>query len=380
MSILHISHKVIKGLPNILGRKFMINRINKSWMAIFILFVFVLVSGCGDNEKNKKESPAPAVSTNQIQPAVSGSSVSNTAPIAMSEQAATTDIAVSVDGKILKKSELESKVKDTIKMLKDKIPADKQKEVQENVKKQLINQFVVRTLLSNEMAKRKIEVSDQEIKATTEKIKASIPPNKKLDEFLKENKISHEDIVFGIKVEKFANLEIGKKAKPTQKEISKFYNENHDKFVIPESVHVRHILVMTKKDDDEKVKAQKKEKIENLRKQLLKGDDFAEVARKNSDDNSSKAAGGDLNFIKRGQTVKAFENAAFSQEKNAIGPVITTEYGYHVIQVLERKPAKTMALEEVKDRLSAYLEQQKQLKAFEAILQKLKENAKIVVY
>jgi hypothetical protein len=48
--------------------------------------------------------------------------------------------------------------------------------------------------------------------------------------------------------------------------------------------------------------------------------------------------------------------------------------------VLERKPAKTMALEEVKDRLSAYLEQQKQLKAFEAILQKLKENAKIVVY
>ena len=358
----------------------MINRINKSWMAIFILFVFVLVSGCGDNEKNKKESPAPAVSTNQIQPAVSGSSVSNTAPIAMSEQAATTDIAVSVDGKILKKSELESKVKDTIKMLKDKIPADKQKEVQENVKKQLINQFVVRTLLSNEMAKRKIEVSDQEIKATTEKIKASIPPNKKLDEFLKENKISHEDIVFGIKVEKFANLEIGKKAKPTQKEISKFYNENHDKFVIPESVHVRHILVMTKKDDDEKVKAQKKEKIENLRKQLLKGDDFAEVARKNSDDNSSKAAGGDLNFIKRGQTVKAFENAAFSQEKNAIGPVITTEYGYHVIQVLERKPAKTMALEEVKDRLSAYLEQQKQLKAFEAILQKLKENAKIVVY
>jgi peptidyl-prolyl cis-trans isomerase C len=380
MSILHISHKVIKGLPNILGRKFMINRINKSWMAIFILFVFVLVSGCGDNEKNKKESPAPAVSTNQIQPAVSGSSVSNTAPIAMSEQAATTDIAVSVDGKILKKSELESKVKDTIKMLKDKIPADKQKEVQENVKKQLINQFVVRTLLSNEMAKRKIEVSDQEIKATTEKIKASIPPNKKLDEFLKENKISHEDIVFGIKVEKFANLEIGKKAKPTQKEISKFYNENHDKFVIPESVHVRHILVMTKKDEDEKVKAQKKEKIENLRKQLLKGDDFAEVARKNSDDNSSKAAGGDLNFIKRGQTVKAFENAAFSQEKNAIGPVITTEYGYHVIQVLERKPAKTMALEEVKDRLSAYLEQQKQLKAFEAILQKLKENAKIVVY
>ena len=49
------------------------NIINKSWMAIFILFVFVLVSGCGDNDKNKKKSPAPAVGTNQILPAVSGS-------------------------------------------------------------------------------------------------------------------------------------------------------------------------------------------------------------------------------------------------------------------------------------------------------------------
>jgi peptidyl-prolyl cis-trans isomerase C len=356
------------------------NRINKSWMAIFILFVFVLVSGCGDKEKNKKESLVPAVGTNQIQPAVSGSSVSNTAPVAVAEKAAATDIAVSVDGKVLKKSELESKVKDKLKMFKDKIPADKQKEFQENIKKRLVDEFIMRTLLINEMAKKKIEVSEQEIKVATDKIKASLPQNKTLDEFLKENKISQEDIMLGVKVEKFANLEIGKKAKPTQKEISKFYNENRDKFVIPESVHVRHILVMTKKDDDEKMKAQKKEKIENLRKQLLKGDDFAEIARKNSDDNSSKAAGGDLNFIRKGQTVKAFEDAAFSQEKNAIGPVIKTEYGYHVIQVLERKPAKTMALEEVKDRLSAYLEQQKQLKAFGAILQKLKENAKIVVY
>ena len=135
------------------------------------------------------------------------------------------------------------------------------------------------------------------------------------------------------------NMETGDKAKPTQKEISKFYNDNRDKFIDPESVHVRHILVAIKKGDNDKVKAEKKEKIENLRKQLLNGGDFAEVARKNSDC-PSKEEGGDLNFIRRGQTVKPFEDAAFSQEKNVIGPVITTEYGYHIIQVLDRKPAK----------------------------------------
>jgi peptidyl-prolyl cis-trans isomerase C len=279
----------------------------------------------------------------------------------------------------MKKSELEGDVKDRIKMLKGKIPADKQKEFRENVKKSLVNNFIMKTLLIDEMAKKKIEVSDQEIKVFTDKIKASLPPNKTLDEFLKANKVSKEEIVFGAKVAKFANMEIGIKAKPTQKEISKFYKDNSEKFVAPESVHVRHILVAVNKGDSDKIKADKKEKIENLRKQLLKGDDFAELARKNSDC-PSKETGGDLNFIRKGQTVKPFEDAAFSQEKNVIGPVITTEFGYHIIQVLDRKPAKTIALDEVKDKISAYLAQQEQSKAFADILKKLKENAKIIVY
>ena len=380
MCILHIDHEPQRALLNIFGRNFMKNIIDRSRIAIFVIFIFVLVSGCGNNDKNKKESPAPAVGTNQIQPAVSGSLASSAAPNVAVEQAAATDIAVSVDGKILKKSELESNVKDRIKILKDKIPADKQKEALENVKKRLVDEFIMRTLLINEMAKNKIEVSEQEIKVTTDKIKATLPPNKIFEEFLKENKIYKEDIVLVFKVEKYVNLQTGKKAKPTQKEVIKFYNDNRDKlFKASESVHVRHILVAINKGDNDKVKAGKKEKIENLRKQLLKGDDFAEVARKNSDC-PSKEVGGDLNFIRRGQTVKPFEDAAFSQEKSVIGPVITTEYGYHIIQVLDRKPAKTIALNEVKDKISAYLAQQEQSKAFADILKKLKENAKIVVY
>ena len=356
------------------------NIINRSWIAIFVLFTFVLVSGCGDNDKNKKKSPAPAVGTNQLLPAVAGSSTSNTAPVVAGDQAQSGDIAVSVDGKILKKSELENYIQDIIKMLKDKIPADKQKELRENVKKKLVDEFIMKTLLVNEMAKNKIEVSEQEIKVATDKMKAILPPNKKLDEFLKENKISKEDIVLGAKVEKYLNLQTGKNAKPTQKEISKFYSDNRDKlFKASESVHVRHILVAINKGDNDKVKAGKKEKIENLRKQLLNGGNFAELARKNSDC-PSKEAGGDLNFIKRGQTVKPFEDAAFSQEKNVIGPVITTEYGYHIIQVLERKPIKAIALDEVKDKISAYLEKQKRSNIFASLLKKLKENAKIIVY
>ncbi|KUG24311.1 hypothetical protein ASZ90_005862 [hydrocarbon metagenome] len=347
------------------------NMINKSWLVISVLFVFILVSGCGDKDKDKKESPDSVVS---------GSITAGNAQNIAVGAGVPADAAISVDGRILKKAELENLIKDRLAMLKDKVPADKQKEFRDNIRKRLIDEFIMRTILNDEMARKKIEVSEQEIKITKDKLQASLPSNKKLDEFLKENKISQEDIMLGIKVEKFMNKEIGDKAKPSQKEISKFYNENKDKlFVSPESARVRHILVSVNKDDSEKIKTEKKNEIENLRKQLLNGGDFVELARKNSDC-PSKEAGGDLNYINKGQMVKEFEDAVFSQERNVIGPVVTTEFGYHIIQVLDRKPAKTIALVEVKDRISAFLEQQNRSKVFADVLKKLQQNAKITVY
>jgi peptidyl-prolyl cis-trans isomerase C len=201
-----------------------------------------------------------------------------------------------------------------------------------------------------------------------------------MDDFLKENRITQEDIIFAVRAEKFKNMVVGKKAKPTQKEISKFYSDNRENlFTEPESVHVRHILVTLGKEEDDNVQAEKKEKIENLRNQLLNGGNFAELAAKNSDC-PSKEVGGDLNFLRRGQTVKAFEDAAFSQEKNAIGPVVKTEFGYHIIQVLDKRPSKKVALEDVKDRISNHLEQAKQVEVFNAVLNDLKEKAKIEIY
>ncbi|MGD0279811.1 MAG: peptidylprolyl isomerase, partial [Smithella sp.] len=189
-----------------------------------------------------------------------------------------------------------------------------------------------------------------------------------------------EDIIFAIKLNKYSNMEIGDKAKPTEKEIKEFYNENREKlFTDPESVHVRHILVAIGKNDSDKVKAQKKEKIENLRKQLLNGGDFAGLVRKYSDD-PSKEVGGDLGFIERGQKEKIFEDAAFSQEKSAIGPVIKTKLGYQIIQVLDHNPGKKIALNEAKSKISAYLEQQKRSQMLIAIYNNLKEKAKIVIY
>ncbi len=348
-------------------------QISKSWPIIFVLFFFIFTSGCSDN--GKKESPT-ATGENNIQSAMPASGVESvpSAPVN------TGDIAVSVDGIVLKKAELEKSLNEKFNMIKSKVPADKQKELKENLRKQLIDVFIARTLLSNEIKKRNIEASNQEVKAAMDQIKTSLPPNKKIEDFLKENKITQDDIVLAVKIDKFRNMETGQKAKPSQKDITKFYNDNREKlFVEPESVHVRHVLVAVGKNDNDKVKAEKKEKIENLRKQLLAGADFTDIARKNSDC-PSKEVGGDLSFVRRGQMVKEFEKAAFSQEKNAIGPVIQTEFGYHIVQVLDKKPEKKITLDEAKGKIAAYLEQKNKMEAFNEILKKLKDKAKVVVY
>jgi peptidyl-prolyl cis-trans isomerase C len=348
-------------------------KLSKSWQIIFVLFIFILASGCSDNGKKG------AVGANNIQGSGSGLAAQGNAPAVKIDNLKPGDAVAKVDGKVLTKAELENSLNERFNILKAKIPADKQKEFKENLRKQLVDLFVMRTILSNEIEKRKIEASNEEVKKAMDNIKSSLPPDKKIDDFFKENKITQEDIILAVKVEKFRNMEIGQKTKPSQKEISNFFNENREKlFVQPESVHVRHILVAVGKDDSEKIKAEKKVKIEDIRKQLVNGGNFAELARKYSDC-PSKEAGGDLSFIKKGQMVKDFEKAAFSQEKNAIGPVVKTEYGYHIIQVLDKKPAKKVTLDEVKGKISSYLEQRKKMEAFNDVLKKLREKAKVEV-
>lgn len=351
----------------------------ESVLTVVLVCLIATTFGCGKKEEATKAPPQQMQQNAQTESLPGMDKAMITPPIMESKQIEPKDVAVSVDGIVLKKDDLSKGVKAKMKLYQDKIPADKKKEAQAGLKKQLMEEFVLRTLLTNETNNKKIGVTDKEMQAAINQIKANIPPEKKIDDFLRENSIRREDIALGIKIRKLVEMETGKKSKPTEKEISKFFTDNKEKFTTQDSVHVRHILVTIDAKDDEKTKAEKKVRIENLRKQVLEGADFAEIAKNNSDC-PSKENGGDLGEIKKGQTVKPFEDAAFSQEINQIGPVVTTEFGHHVIQVLGRSPAKTVKIEEVKDKIAIYLEQQKQAEAFSKITARLRKNAVIIYY
>lgn len=142
--------------------------------------------------------------------------------------------------------------------------------------------------------------------------------------------------------------------------LRKEYAANQDQYKTPERVQVRHILIKSDASDD----AVKKAKAEGILKQIQGGADFAKLAKENSDDNTnggSAAAGGELGFIVKGQTVPEFEKAAFSLQPGQTSGLVKTTYGYHIIQVEKHEQAHTQPFEEVRPKLfSEYVQRLQQ--------------------
>ncbi len=291
---------------------------------------------------------------------------------------------IEVDGAKLTKAQLDTELNHQMALIKNKFPADKTQQVRANIQRQIIDGFVVKTLLTNEVNRLKITATEQEVNDFIEKIKSTLPPGVTLEELIKKNKTTmtkmREGISLQIRIEKLMAPRIKNLPKPTEKEIATFYKNNPKRFIVPESMHVRHILIALTPEDNDKTVAEKKAKAENLRKQIISGSDFTELAKNNSDC-PSKNSGGDLGIIKRGDMVKPFEDAVFALKKNQIGPVVQTEFGFHVVQVLDVQQPKTIELnEKTKSVISSFLKQQKQQEAFKKLVQDLKEKANIVVY
>jgi peptidyl-prolyl cis-trans isomerase C len=161
-------------------------------------------------------------------------------------------------------------------------------------------------------------------------------------------------------------------------EARKFYDENPTKFEQPETVHVSHILLSTIDKDTRKPlpaaqRKEKEDKAKQLRQRALE-EDFAKLAKENSEDPGSKDKGGEYTFG-RGQMVKEFETAAFSLKPGQISDVVETAYGYHIIKLHERIPAKKSEFEKVAPEIKEALAQREMQKQLPAFFDKLKKES-----
>ena len=134
-------------------------------------------------------------------------------------------------------------------------------------------------------------------------------------------------------------------------EIERAYNNSVEQYSTPEQVRASHILLKTEGKDDATVKA----KAEQLLKQVKAGADFAELAKKNSEDEASAKNGGDLDYFGRGRMVPEFDQAAFAMQSGQISDLVKTQYGYHIIKLTDKKAATTRPLAEVRQQIQDQL-------------------------
>jgi parvulin-like peptidyl-prolyl isomerase len=164
----------------------------------------------------------------------------------------------------------------------------------------------------------------------------------------------------------FLEAALSKEAQVKPEDVEKAYGED-------KTASVRHILLLTQgKNEQEKTEARKK--IEDILAKAKAGEDFAALAKQFSEDPGSKDNGGFYQDFARGAMVKPFEDAAFSVPVGQISGIVETTYGYHILQVVDRKK-ETRPLNEVRAEIEARIKQGRQVDAFSTYITKLKEKA-----
>lgn len=258
------------------------------------------------------------------------------------------------------------------------IPPDRRDEIL----RKILDDLVTYTMLKQEAKARNVEVADAEVEQQLAVMKQEAGNDAKFKKALADRNMTVErlrsDARVQLSISKMMNAQVASAPAASDADVKAFYEKNPDKFKRGESVRASHILIRVsdKAPDEEKQKA--RARIDAVLKRARAGEDFAVLAREHSQDGSA-AQGGDLNYFVKGQMVQAFDQAAFSLKPNEISDVVTTEFGYHIIKVVDHKAAGTVPFEEVADSVKKFLTEQKKQETAQGFINQVKQKAKIEV-
>jgi len=250
------------------------------------------------------------------------------------------------------------------------------------IKREALDRLVDLELLWQAAKKEKVIVSDAEIEEQFKALSAQFPSPESFRERLRAAAYTEASyrvyLRESLSAQKYVNSVVAAKMVVSDAEVGKFYRENKEKMHRPEEIQARHILIQLDAKADAKAKDAARKKLEELAARARAGADFAELARKHSQD-STAAAGGDLGFFRHGMMVAPFEEAAFKLKPGEMSPVVETQFGLHLIRVEARRGGDIVSEDEAREPLRKQLQQQKGQAAFQELIEKLHKQAKIEI-
>lgn len=270
------------------------------------------------------------------------------------------------------------------------------------LKDRVVNELIVKKLLDQEIQKRHIKVSKEDMDKQLKSIIDKVGSKEKFNELLKQNGVTSsqfkKDLTDEVKIQKLVDsLSV---VSVSDRDAMKFYKANADKFKNPDKVRASHILVSANPEElkakiagtsegkkmseaqlnaevQTQMAAQKAKADKLLSEAKSNPKAFAKLAKENSDDTQSAKMGGDLGFFGKEEMVEPFSKAAFSMKPNTISPVVQTPYGYHIIMVTDRQKAGVEPFDKVKGEIKDFLTNQEKVKVLQQFVDTLKKNAKI---
>lgn len=258
------------------------------------------------------------------------------------------------------------------------VPPDRRDEILRSV----LDQLITYRVLSQEAQRRNMTATDEEVQARLAQLRQQFPNEQAFVDALKQRGMDVKQFTLDarsdITVGKLVEAEGKTAALVSEADAKAFYDKNPNEFKRPEMVRASHILARFPENADAAAKQKARVKIEGVLKDVRAGGDFAELARKHSEDGSAQA-GGDLNFFAKEQMVPSFAEAAFALQSGRVSDIVETQFGYHIIKTTDRRAGGTVPFDEVKDQIAGYLRQQRQQEKTDALIEQLRAKAKIEV-
>ncbi|GAB4132005.1 MAG: peptidylprolyl isomerase [Acidobacteriota bacterium] len=311
------------------------------------------------------------------QPSAPGQAGAGPAEVQIADPATFPEVVARVNGTAIAKAELIDRV-EAVKQRMHLPPGQTPMQVYRIV----LGELVDFELLYQASTQRQTAATAEEVDAEFQKLRAQFPSDEAFQQQLAAESVTAERLksmlLKDLSVQKLVETQLASSVVITDEQKRRFYEENTESMQEPEQLRLRHILARVPDGADEGQKARLREKLEGLRQQVERGADFAKLARENSDDTGSREEGGEMT-VRRGQTVEPFETAAFALQPGGLSPVVETRYGYHIIQLLERTPARQVPYEEVEPRIQRFLEQQAVQQKVREEIESLKRTATIEV-
>ncbi len=251
------------------------------------------------------------------------------------------------------------------------------------IKGEVLESLINRELLYQESQKRGIEVDQSAVDERMSTLRKQFPSEAEFKRVMSQMNLTEDGLKSQIEremaIQKLIDGEIAGKVNVSEEEIKSYYDDHPNVFKQPEQVRASHILIKVDAQAESSQKTEARKRIEKIQERIENGEDFATLATEFSE-GPSRVRGGDLDYFRRGQMVKPFEDAAFALQPGEVSDVVETRFGYHLIKVTDRKPETTIAYKDIKGRIQEFLKRGKIEEETKQYVAMLKKEAQVETF